>query len=135
MSLLWNVIKAAVDLVAPEFINRRRVRFSIHTATFVDDVRPAFFLNVTNLSQDKEIELTHVWFATSPPVAALPPERPLPKRLKPDETWETWIYLSEVPGAFEGSVVEFARARLSNGREIKAVENTDVPPIGTVPGP
>ena len=135
MSLLWNVIKTTIDLVAPEFLNRRRVRFTVHTATFAGDTKPAFFLNVTNLSQDKEIELTHVWFETTPPIAALPSERPLPKRLRPDETWETWIHCSEVPGAFDDRTIKLARARLSNGREFKAEENTNVPPIGMVPGP
>ncbi len=134
MSLLWNILESAVRLVAPEFINRRRVRFLVHTAVFDGESDVAFFLNLTNLSRNREIEVTHVWFETTPPVGVLPAERPLPKRLKPDETWETWVYLKDVPGAFETSVTGLARARLSSGQKLSAKENKDVPPVGSVPG-
>src|SRR5438128_1092301 len=97
MAILWNILEKVLDWIAPELLIRRRLRFTVHTAAFLPSARPAFFLNATNLSRDREIELTHVWLASSPAIAALQPERPLPKRLKPDETWETWIYADEVP--------------------------------------
>ena len=134
MSFLWKLVEFVVGLVAPQILDGRRVRFLVHTAVFEGDTRPALFLNLTNLSRDREIEITHVWLATVPPVAALRDERPLPKRLKPDETWETWIFLEDVSDSYADSAVELARARLSTGKELTATKNAKVPPLGTVPG-
>jgi hypothetical protein len=134
MTMPWGILEKLVDLIAPELLVRRRLRFTVHRAAFLRSGRQAFFLNATNLSKDREIELTHVWLASSPPIAALQPERPLPKRLKPDETWETWIYVDAVPVGLHESVVDLARARLSTGKQVKAKLNVDVPPLGTVPG-
>lgn len=134
MAILWSAIEKLLELIAPEILMRRRLRFTVHRAAFLPSGRPAFFLNATNLSKDREIELTHVWLASSPPIPALQPERPLPRRLKPDETWETWIYADAVPIALHDSVVDLARARLSTGKQLRAKPNIDVPPIGVVPG-
>jgi hypothetical protein len=135
MSFLLSAIDKIIDLIAPELLVRRRLRFTVHRAAFLNTGREAFFLNATNLSRDRDIELTHVWLASSPPIAAMQPERPLPKRLKPDETWETWIYADQVPLHLHESVVSLARVRLSTGKQVQAKPNADVPPIGTVPGP
>jgi len=135
MSILISVIEKLIDVVAPQLLVRRRVRFTVHRAAFSNSGREAFFMNATNLSKDRDIELTHVWLASSPPIAAIQPERPLPKRLKPDETWETWIYADQIPPHLHESIVTLARARLSTGKQMKASANVDVPPIGTVPGP
>lgn len=134
MGILLSVLEKLIDLVAPQILVRRRLRFTVHRAAFLPNGRQAFFLNATNLSKDREIELTHVWLSSSPPIAALQPERPLPKRLKPDETWETWIYADAVPIDLHESVVNLARARLSTGKQVKAKPNVDVPRIGVVPG-
>jgi hypothetical protein len=134
MSILLGVLEKLLDLIAPELLLRRRLRFTVHRAAFLSTGRQAFFLNATNLSKDREIELTHVWLASSPPIAALRPERPLPKRLKPDETWETWIYVDDVPTDLHKSIVSLARARLSTGKQVRAKLNVDAPPIGTIPG-
>jgi hypothetical protein len=135
MSILLQAVEKVVDLIAPALLVRRRLRFTAHKAVFLCTGREAFFLNATNLSKDREIEVTHVWLATSPPIPAMQPERPLPKRLKPDETWETWIYADQVPRHLHELVVSLARARLSTGKQIRAKANVDVPPIGAVPGP
>src|SRR5687767_11200319 len=110
MGIVWSVLEKSIDLLAPELLVRRRLRFTVHRAAFRATGQEAFFLNATNLSKDREIELTHVWLASSPPVAALQPERPLPKRLKPDETWETWIFVDAIPSHLHESVVQLARA-------------------------
>jgi len=152
MSLAWSIIEAITDLVAPEFLNRRRVRVAVHVGNFFGDIVPSgreemyfthavkkddakqVFFDVTNLSGKREIEVTHVWLATSPTVSALPEQRPLPKRLKPDESWGSWVCLDDVPPNSRNDVWKFARVRLSTGRTIKAVENKDVPPEGYFPG-
>ena len=130
----WGILEKLVDVIAPQLLVRRHLRFTVHRAAFLPSGPQAFFLNATNLSKDREIEVTHVWLASSPPIAALQPERPLPKRLRPDETWETWIYVDEVPVHLHESVVDLARARLSTGKQVKAKLNVDVPPMGAVPG-
>lgn len=58
---------------------------------------PCYFINVTNMSLTREVEVTHVWFDCSPEVDVFRSERPLPKRLKVDETWETWVLASDLP--------------------------------------
>ena len=132
--LIASLLEKALGLIAPAVLDRRRVRFTVHRAAFLASGREAVFFNLTNLSKAREIEITHVWIASSPPVAALQTERPLPKRLKPDESWETWIHVDKIPWLPLDSVIGLARARLSTGHQLKAKENRDVPPVGTVPG-
>jgi hypothetical protein len=93
-----------------------------------------FFINVTNVSRPRDVELTHVWFDTTPQLTAIQAQRPLPKRLKPDEAWETWVEIDRIPTNLGESVFELARARLSNGTVIKSKKNKDVPSVGTIPG-
>lgn len=52
---------------------------------------PFYFVKVTNLSSARDVVITHVWFEAAPTVHPLLRERPLPQRLRPDETWEAWI--------------------------------------------
>ena len=133
-SLAVNLLERAVGIVAPAVLERRRVRFKVHRAMFSMSGRQAVFFNLTNLSKSREVEITHVWIASTPPAIALQPNRPLPKRLKPDESWETWIDTDLISNLSWDAVVRLARARLSTGYELKATEDYNVPPIGTVPG-
>ncbi len=110
-----------------------RLRFMVHRAFFEVTREECFFLNATNLT-DNDLEITHVWFAVSPEVYVIRPERPLPKRLKPQESWETWLAVSELPpAALEGAYCQ-ARARLSTGEVVNSVYNEGVPRRGGVPG-
>jgi hypothetical protein len=117
----------------------RRVRVRVHRASFVQDglgpVPQYYFVNVTNLSLNREVELTHVWFDFSEPVTVVRNERPLPKRLKPDETWETWIPVIALPHTLqEPEVYKRARVRLSTGRVFRSKQNKKVPGVGSIPG-
>jgi hypothetical protein len=115
--------------------SERRVRVTVHRAFFVGrPSSPAYFVNVTNLSRDREVEVTHVWFDTQPRVHVLRPERPLPKRLRPDESWETWIECGNLPDAVNEYPYQLARVRLSTGEVFSSVENVGVPEEGEVPG-
>ena len=71
----------------------------VHQAFWQSPQRPGpyYFIVVTNLSRQREVEVTHVWFETTPRLDVLNPDRPLPKRLKLDEQWATWIPVSQVP--------------------------------------
>jgi hypothetical protein len=91
-----------------------------------------YFINATNLS-DREIEITHIWFDCDPDIHVMQPDRPLPKRLKPDETWETWIEAYRVPDAC-GEPFTLARARLSTGVIVTSEKNENVPSQGFIPG-
>ena len=111
---------------------RRKVRVLVHPAVFRGDLTPCYFVNVTNLSRDREVEVTHVWFDVDSPVHVLRPERPLPVRLRGDESWETWIEFAKLVHASNPETL--ARVRLSSGKIIKSRLNPDVPTEGFVPG-
>lgn len=127
----------------------RRVRVTVHRADFVDVSAHAttktalqltaapecYFVNVTNISLNREVEVTHVWFECSPKVYLVRTERPLPKRLKVDETWETWILTTELPASLtDEDAYTLARVRLSSGKVFRSKRNDPVPNLGWVPG-
>jgi len=132
--LLLDVLKPLVDIMRSGFADRRHVRVTVHHAFFAATERPAYFVNITNLSRNRDVEITHVWFDVTPQVAAMPPDRPLPKRLKPDEVWETWVEANRLPGYLDETVYTLARVRLSNGAVVKSQRNAGVPDQGSVPG-
>ena len=125
--LLW-----ILDHLRTSQQSRRKVRVLVHQAKFVGGSVPYYFVKVTNLSPTREIEITHVWFDTDPPVHFLSPERPPSARLRPDETWEDWVEASALAGA--SNVERLARVRLANGKVVKSRPNKNVPPIGYVAG-
>jgi hypothetical protein len=110
------------------------LRVTLHVAAFVATGTPCCFINVTNLSPSP-LELTHVWLASTPPAFPRNEDRPLPKRLEPQESWETWIPLETLPAYLTqpAQLFQLARARLSNGAVVHSVAN-EVPGFGTVPG-
>ena len=107
----------------------------VHRAFFKDgyDKGQQFFIWVTNLSSERDIEFTHIWFKTNPRKDILNPERRLPKRLQPDERWETWIPVADVPTEYD--LERKVRVLLSNGKVVKSLPNPDVPPEGHLAGP
>ncbi len=116
--------------------SERRVRVMVHRAFFTTDgrdKRQQFFIWVTNLSPEREVEVTHISFQTGPRKDVLNPERPLPKRLRLDERWETWEPVADVPT--EDELERKVRVLLSNGKVVKSLPNPDVPPMGHVAGP
>jgi hypothetical protein len=112
----------------------RQMNLLVHNAYFTVARRECYFLNATNLSRDREVEITHVWFALDPQIHAQTPDRPLPKRLRPDETWETWVESDRLPSDLGEKIFTLGRAHLANGREVKSRKNKHVPSQGTVPG-
>ena len=113
----------------------RRLRVTVHRGVFIQNGEWAYFINATNLSRSRSLEITHVWLDSQPQVHAIRPERPLPKRLAPDETWETWISESSVPASWRGERAFTAgRVRLSTGRIVNSIHNKNVPTYGSIPG-
>lgn len=116
------------------FVGRKRVTFLVHHAYFAGTGKPCYFLNITNRSRERDLEVTHVWFALEPEVPAHPVDRPLPKRLRPDETWETWVEADRLPADLGENLFKLGRARLSTRRIVKSRKNKNVPSQGAVPG-
>jgi hypothetical protein len=132
--LLLAFIKPISDMLMKVFGSMRRVRVTVHRAYFFGGANECLFVNVTNLSRS-DVEITHVWFDfSSGQVALNQPSRTLPKRLKPDESWETWIYRSILPTPRKGDLLTRARVRLSTGEILKSRPNQGVPHTGSIPG-
>jgi hypothetical protein len=92
-----------------------------------------YFMKVTNLSADREIELTHAWF-TGAPGEMLLTRRPLSVRLAVDETWEGWLNAATL--AHVRNVERSGRALIAGRRRpIKSRLNKGVPPVGYVAEP
>jgi hypothetical protein len=116
------------------FKDRRRIRVTMHRAVFAASGHEAYFITVTNLSRSREVELSHVWIAANPKVFVHKTDRPLPRRLRPDESWETWVLLDELPPPAGEQVLHLGRVRLSTGTVLKSRPNPSVPESGFVPG-
>jgi cobalamin biosynthesis protein CbiG len=112
---------------------RRRLRVLVHRGVFLPTSAEHYFIKATNLSRQRELEITHVWCETEPPVHVLNPNRPLPARLRLDETFETWIGVAAIPDV--PNVERLVRVALSNGKVVKSRLNKHVPPVGGVAGP
>ena len=109
------------------------LRLTVHLAFFQHNSLVCYFVNATNLSE-REVEITHVWFESAPRIHVLQPERRLPRRLRPAESWETWLEAYRLPEAAHADPYRLARARLSTGQVIESVNNEDVIDQGYVPG-
>jgi hypothetical protein len=106
----------------------------VHRAHLAASDQECFFINLTNRSSTRDLEVTHVWFQTDHQIQGLQPERPLPVRLKPDQSWETWIPVASLPQAFLPDAQTLARARLSSGAVVTSKPNINVPDSGSVAG-
>ena len=113
---------------------KQSVRVLCHRAFLLPKGPECYFINVTNLSLQRDTEITHVWIESGDQIPVLNPSRPLPKRLKPEGTWETWIEVERLPISIREAAFRLARVRLSNGRIINSRRNEDVPIAGYVPG-
>ena len=132
--MILEILKPIAERVWSAFGDRRKIRFTIHRGFFIHSGKECFFLNVSNLSRNREIEITHLYLDCGEQIHALQPNRLLPRRLKPDESWETWVEVERVPGSLREIAYTLGRARLSSGKILKSVENKNVPSAGTVAG-
>ena len=108
------------------------LRVRVHRAVLEGDAIERFFVNVVNRSADHPVELTHVWYQGSKRVDIVEPARPLPKLLRPSESWETYVSGAVVPP--DDNPFQNFRVRTSTEEVIASRENVDVPPRGFVPG-
>jgi hypothetical protein len=91
-------------------------------------------MKVVNLSKHRDVEITHIWYETKPPLHNLNSDRPLTARLRPDETFEAWVPVADMPEPHTPNVLRLGRVQLSSGKVIKSRPNKNVPPIGYVGG-
>jgi hypothetical protein len=119
--------------VADHLLNRRRVSVLVHKGSWLPRSESHYFVKVTNLSSKRDVEITHVWFEGDPPVYTVGTYRPLPQRLRPDETWEGWVKAIDLAHATE--IERSARVRVTGKRKVvESRRNEDVPPVGNVAG-
>ena len=122
-----------LDAILPAFFNRQRLRVRVYRGYFVGSDQECFFVNLTNRSSKRDLEVTHVWFQGRRQIPVLQPERPLPVRLKPGECWETWIPVAALHQIVLPEALNLAHARLSNGAVIRSKPNINVPNYGRMP--
>jgi hypothetical protein len=131
----WRLTDDQATEVVEE--SERMVHVTVHGAFFISGPHRGqpkqFFIGVTNLSPQRSVVITHIWFETNPRRDILNLERPLPKRLELDEKWETWIAVAAVPT--EDDLELKVRVRLSSGEVVKSLPFPDVPPVGFLAGP
>jgi hypothetical protein len=126
------MIRYLVSLASSLHQSWRRVRVTAHRGYFLNNPNQQLFITITNLSRSREVEVVRVWITGSSTVEVL--SQPLPKRLKTDERWETWVPISAISASDLPYAELRARVLLSSGKEIRSRHNTKVAPIGYVPG-
>ena len=90
LGIVGAIAKGALSL----YERRQRIKVGAHTAVKVGDANPKAFINVVNRSPT-DVEVVRVWFEEDrATIEVANPERPLPHRLRPEESWETWCDLS-----------------------------------------
>ena len=133
---LGGLAKTLADLIS-RFWPWRRVRVEVHRAFLEGDQRENAFITITNLSV-RAVEVARIWFATHPAVEVVRRAgRVLPKRLRPEERWETWWELDALDPLYRPYVETLARVELTSGKVIKSRSAKSVAPEGlaSVPGP
>lgn len=131
-ALFVALMRTGLSVLASLHERWRNVRVTVHRGYLQGDSREQFFITVTNLSPKREVEVTRVWFAVTPTVEAM--AKPLPQRLKPDESWATYVTVASLPMLELPYAEVRARARLSSGNEIRSRATKDPAPYGYIPG-
>ena len=112
----------------------KSVKVRCHRALLLPNGPECYFINVRNASPQREVEITHVWVANDNEIHILNPARPLPRLLKPEESWETWIPVTHLPEKIRENAYSLARVRLSDDKVFHSVRNRNIPAAGFVPG-
>ena len=107
------------------------VRVLVHRAYFVSNPMEYFFIKIVNVTAGSDVEVTHVWYQNGARVDIL--IRPLPVRLRPNQTWETYVPTRSIPDDLD--VFEKFHAMTSIGQVFASEHNKDVPSVGYVAGP
>jgi hypothetical protein len=110
------------------------VRVLVHKAYIQNNSVQHFFIKIVNATHDAEVEVTHVWYENDMKTKDIL-TRPLPKRLKTSESWETWVPVSDIPENSENEdIFQHFRAVISTGEVFTSQNNVSVRPSGYVAG-
>ena len=120
---LWKLLSLA-----------RSVKVHCHVGHLEHRNVDCFFVRVTNASPFRKVVVTEVWFDAGTRIPVINAERPMPKVLPPEEVWETWIPIANIPQHLHAQAPTLARAKLSDGTIIPSVPTPDVSPAGFVAG-
>lgn len=111
----------------------KKCKVLVHEAYFIGGYKPHYFIKVINISKE-DVEITHLWIETIPRIHVMNNKRPLPFRLKPNETWETWIEKANIPAIRQNNIYKMVRVMLSTGQVYSSKHNANVPIKGYVAG-
>ena len=103
----------------------------VHKAYFIGNPIEHFFIKIVNATGDADVEITHAWYENEQ-ISVEILSAPLPKRLKPFETYETWVPVTGIPES-EDCFQRF-RVVASTGEVYTSRLNIDVRPLGFVAG-
>jgi hypothetical protein len=107
------------------------VRVLIHKAYFLNSPIQHFFIKIINATRDADVEITHVWYENETRTVEILSAR-LPRRLKPSETYETWVPVSDIPESED--CFQHFRVVVSTGEVYTSQQNQNVRPYGFVAG-
>jgi len=107
------------------------IRVLVHKAYFQNNPVQYFFIKIVNITSDAEVEVTHVWCESDTETVDIL-TAPLPRRLKPFETYETWVPVEDI--SEHDDIFQHFRVVVSTGEVFSSQQNVDVRPIGFVAG-
>jgi len=107
------------------------IRVLVHKAYFQNNPVQYFFIKIVNITSDAEVEVTHVWCESDTETVDIL-TAPLPRRLKPFETYETWVPVEDI--SEHDDIFQHFWVVVSTGEVFSSQQNVDVRPIGFVAG-
>lgn len=126
--------QAGRDIINVNAAPRRHpptLRVLAHRGYLVGETVERFFIKIVNTTPDAEVEVTHVWYQDGQRVEHIL-NRPLPVRLRPNETWETFERVANIPQ--DPDVFRHFHVALSTGERFTSEHNANVPSVGYVAG-
>lgn len=139
MEIIGTIFSEAVSHVFGKLIScfkfLRKVEVTSHSGVLESSGCYCQFIKVTNLSKTRKVVLTEVWFQLNTKrTPVVNNARPMPIVLQPEEQWETWIELSDIPSGFHNAAAKLARVKLSDGKVLESKPTKNVSDRGFVAG-
>jgi hypothetical protein len=126
-----QAIEGGPGLNGPVMRQPSSLRLLAHRAFFDQNSSEHFFIKIVNVTPDADVEVTHVWYCQNGRRVDILC-RPLPVRLRPSETWETYVPVTSLPE--DADTFQGFHALISTGEVFTSIHNRDVPPRGYVAG-
>jgi hypothetical protein len=117
----------------PQLIPPINIRVLVHKAYFLNNPAQQFFIKVVNVTPNIDVEVTHVWFENDIGTMDIMNDiAPLPRRLKQNETYETWVSVADIPE--DGDIFHHFMVMVSTGEIFPSQQNVTVRPFGYIAG-